>query len=325
MNAPKGRAARAWVPSRGTWRIVIARWLVFLLAAVPGVLAATSGLAGSIGRSPWFEGARSPLDVERTLVALREGSAAGAGALGVGLLVCWVVLQWLTAAAARALDPARSPAPDVRLELFEDGPRLFLRYLRVVAFAAVALLAGAWAIDAAFEAIGDAAARAGASLETRWIDLPLLQVLVNGSWASLVGVAGFWAKIVVAADDRRYIRRLPWTVLRLLARRPVSAVGFHLVCFGSVLVLQASALWSWRQSERTAVWIVLWLLLLFLAAFVWQVRVRAALLVWRGGGLDDLRAVPDAPWGAFRRLRRAPAAAAGADAEVSAAPAAPPG
>ena len=107
---------------------------------------------------------------------------------------------------------------------------------------------------------------------------------------TLIGTFAFWARVITVADSRRKLRRLPLLLLRLFARRPVSALIFQFAAIAVVLFVQAVALWSWRQSGGGLAWLLFWAALLLVASWIWQLRIRAALIVWQR---EDLRVVRD--------------------------------
>ena len=76
--------AEALRPTRGTIRIVGVRWLLWIVAALPGIAAARATLDGAVANRPYFADAPDPLPLPELLGLLGELNAA-VGALLVGL------------------------------------------------------------------------------------------------------------------------------------------------------------------------------------------------------------------------------------------------
>lgn len=301
-----GRASSGWKSAPGTWRIVFARWALYVLAMVPGVMAMSADLKESVSSRPFFHDLGRPLDFLGLQLVLAELPGAGLGLLFFGAFAIWLLQQGWLAGATRLLDPSPKGKLPVRWEMLEEGLRYLARFLRIAALALVATLFLLWAIGAVFSRLSAWAEVHEWSVEASFIDLNLWRLALILFGMTFIGTVAFWAKVISAADDRRYVRRLPWILIRLFVKRPVASLLYQMAVVGLVLGLQASALWSWRQSTGgLMLWLPLWLMLLFLASYVWQARVRSALLVWRGGDMALLRATPDSPWYMFSRGFRA--------------------
>lgn len=296
------RALAGFKPAVGSAQLTAWRFGLYLLAMLPGILVTIGHLRDRVGRRPMFDEMARPLELVGVRQLVSELPGPGLGLLLGGLVAIWILQQLWLAGATRVLDPRRREGGPVRRELLEEGARYLVRYLRVVGLALVAVVVSMTLLRLVFEGLADRAEIEGWSIQRSFIDLPVLRALLTLLVLTLIGTAAFWAKVIVSADDRRYVRRLPWIVLRLFLRRPLATLGFQSTTVLLVLALQAAALWSWRQSGTFLPWLFLWLILLMAAAYVWQARVRAAVLVWRGRDLVRLRAIPDAPFGWWRSV-----------------------
>ena len=63
-------------PTRGTIRIVGLRWVLWIVSALPGVLAARATLESSVTNRPYFTDAADPLPLSHFGAALGELGAA---------------------------------------------------------------------------------------------------------------------------------------------------------------------------------------------------------------------------------------------------------
>ena len=281
------------------WRIVVSRWLLYVAAMLPGWLAMSWQLQDSVGKRPWFHDATLPLNMLDFRLLLSELSGGGLSVLAFGAAFIWLMQLMWQAGAMRLLDPAAQPDfPGV----FGNGRPYLGRFVRVAMFALIAAVLVHIAVKNAHEAFAIRAELEGWSVRRSYISLQLWRLLALFAGLSLVGVFAFWVRVVAVADDRRYLKRIPRIVLRLFLRRPIRALLVQFLAITAVLVLQAVALWNWRQSEGSVVYLLLWAVLLFLAAYVWQLRIQAALAVLNDERLRNLRQVEDRPL-RFRRRR----------------------
>lgn len=260
-------------PVTGTWRVVGARWLLYMLAVLPGMLSLSRHLNDTIGTRPWFHELQPPLETLSTKFVLAE-IGDGVGLLGAGLAIIWLLqLVWL-GGALRVLDPR---APGVQTKVFANGWQYLARFLRIAIFAIIATLILQFIIGKVFDALSARAEINAWPVYSSYITLNMWKVSVIFIALTLVGVIAFWARVIAVADERKDTRRLPWQALKLMRRKPVAALlgQFLLVC--AVLGIQAMALWCWRQSPNGGLWFGLWALLQLLTAYVWQFRIRLAL------------------------------------------------
>jgi hypothetical protein len=83
-------------PAKGTWRVVFARWGLYLLAMLPGLLVLTRELDQSVGLRPYFQELQLPLAVVDLRLLLAELSGSGMAILMLGVMVIWILqLVWL--------------------------------------------------------------------------------------------------------------------------------------------------------------------------------------------------------------------------------------
>lgn len=260
-------------PTQGTLRVVVTRWLLYMVAVLPGMLSLSSHLDETIGKRPWFEDLQVPLDTESAgFVAAQLGD--GIALLGAGAAIIWLLqLVWL-GGSLRVLDPR---APGVQTKVFANGWQYLARFLRIAIFALIVTLLLQFIIGKIFDSLSARAEINAWPVYTSYITLNMWKVSVIFIALTLVGVIAFWARVIAVADERKDTRRLPWQALKLLRRKPVAALlsQFLLVC--AVLVIQTMALWCWRQSPNAGLWFGLWALLQLATAYMWQFRIRLAL------------------------------------------------
>jgi hypothetical protein len=296
-------------PGAGSLRLVAARWMLSILAALPGIAAANAALSESVGTKPWFTEAPHPLPLPQFFGVLDEAGAV-LPILFLGALVAWIFHQMLTAAAIEILDPRRTPGR-VRLwrTLVDSGWRHLLIYLRVSLLALVCLVVGARGVTAVFGRLADRGVVEGWTGQTLIYTLPVVQVLVLLAWAGIVGAFAWWSRVILTQGGRRYVRRMLTVVPRLMWRSPLLGFLLHWFLATASVLIAVVALFSWRQTPGVAHsvaigWLIAWLVLLLVQAAVWQYRLRLLSLTWSLARFDDLRGKPDSSWGLFRRLKQ---------------------
>lgn len=291
------------------WRVVLARWVLYVAAMLPGLLAMSAQLEESVGTRPWFQGATLPLDVLNFRLLMSELSGTGTTLLIAGVLFIWVMqLSW-QAGAMTLLNPS---AITESRKVFANGRPFVGRFIRIAIFALVGLVVVHLVIKHFHNTLSVRAELEGWSVRQSYVSLQLWRLGALFIGLNIVGTFAFWVRVITVADGRRYLRRVPRMVLRLFWRRPLAALLLQIVAISVVLVLQATALWFWRQSSGSAWYLLLWAALLLLAAYVWQLRIQSALAVWNGDRVSDLRRTEDRSW-RWRlpryRVRRAQATA----------------
>jgi len=265
-------------PIPGTWRVVASRWLLYVLAALPGMLALNRHLDETVGVRPWFHDQQLPLDTLATKLLVAE-IGDGVALLAAGAFVIWLLqLAWL-AGSIRVLDPSRL---DIRKKVFSHGWSFLGRFVRIAFFAALVLFGLQWLIGKMFGVLSARAETDAWTIYDSYIVLNQWRVAVVFIAFTLIGIIAFWVRIYVVTQDRRDVRRLPWQVVKLLLQRPVFALlwQFFLIC--AVLSTHAIALLCWRQSPNDELWFGVWALLLLLTAFIWQLRIRSAIAALEG-------------------------------------------
>jgi len=279
-------AANIIRPVAGTWRVILSRWALYVVAMLPGLLAMKRHLEQTVGLRPWFQDVEMPLDMLSLKFVAAELSG-GMSLLMLGAFIVWVLqLVWL-AGAAQILDTSKNYLPR---KIFGNGWSYLGRFVRIAVFSILAIIAFHLALKFLFGSLATRAELEDWSVEKSFFDLNLWRAVITFTALTLIGTFAFWARVITVADSRRKLRRLPLLLLRLFARRPVSALIFQFAAITVVLFVQAVALWSWRQSGGGLAWLVLWAMLLLVASWIWQLRIRAALIIWQR---EDLRVVRD--------------------------------
>ena len=77
-------------PTAGTWRVVLSRWILYVVATIPGLAALTMHLKQTVGVRPWFQDLATPLDMLSLKFLLAELSG-GLPLLMLGALIIWVL------------------------------------------------------------------------------------------------------------------------------------------------------------------------------------------------------------------------------------------
>lgn len=279
-------AANIIRPTAGTWRVVFSRWALYVVALLPGLAAMSSHLKQTVGLRPWFQDVEMPLDMLSFKFVAAELSG-GMPLLMLGALFVWVLqLVWL----AGAVEIFNASRFDVPRKVFANGWPYLGRFVRIAVFAILAIIAFQFALKFLFGSLATRAELEDWTVQKSLFDLNLWRAVMTFTALTLVGTFAFWARVITVADSRRKLRRLPLLLLRLFVRRPVSALIFQFAAIAVVLFVQAVALWSWRQSGGGLAWLVLWAMLLLIASWIWQLRIRAALAIWQR---EDLRVVRD--------------------------------
>jgi len=260
-------------PVSGTWRVVGARWLLYMLAVVPGMLALSKHLDSTIGIRPWFQDLQPPLSTLSAGLAMAELSD-GLALLGAGAAIIWLLqLVWF-GGAVRVLDPR---APGVQTKVYANGWQYLARFIRIAIIALVVTLLLQLLIRKFFAGMSARAETGGWDVYDAFVMLNMWRAGVVFVALTLVGVIAFWMRIIAVVEDRKDTRRLPWQTLKLLVRKPLSAFAAQFLLICAVLLIQALALWCWRQSGSDGLWLGLWVLLQLVTAYVWQYRIRLAL------------------------------------------------
>lgn len=288
----------------GSLKLVFARWLVGIVAMLPGTLAGIDALSSGAAAEPYFSGAPQPFPL---LVFVEfAGRLPGGmwGLLALGAAVAWIVNQWLTVAAVRILDRSSTAAPRVWRAMIDVGTQYLGRYLRVAAFAAAWLLGAVALVNRAFEWLADHGTLAGWSGQTLLLTLPMTRALVLLALASAVGTVGLWCRVIVVHGERHCVRRLHQVVPRLAWRAPVQGILLSMLLSAFSLAAAALVVLAWRQSGVGAIglWLPLWLAVLLGQSYVWHWRIRTCLELANQGLAAAWSTVPDEPWHVFRRL-----------------------
>jgi hypothetical protein len=300
---------QAWLqglrPVAGSFRLIGLRWLLWILSALPGLVAASVALERSIAHRPYFIEAGDPLPFVPLAHLLRSLPGPLWGVLAAGAALAWFGNLLFTAGAVEVLDPNREGGVRVWRSIVDTGTRYLWVYLRVALLALVLLLIGGRVLSLIFEAIDDHGRLVGWPAKTMVLTLPVIRTLLFLCWASIVGALALWCRVLSVTGGRRYVRRLPALALRVWWRRPLQGLIFHVVLALTSLFIGTLVLLAWRQSSSaTAGWVSLWLVVLFLQSFLWHWRLRVCRLVWTDARFDNARIVPDSPWHVLRRLAK---------------------
>lgn len=301
---------RPWIeglrPVTGSFVLIGLRWLLWILTALPGVMAGAAGMAEDGARRPFFTEAARPFPIIELSEWLRDLPGGMFGLLLAGAGLAWLGNQLLTATAVEVFGRSRAEPARVWRTLFDSATRCFWPFLRIAVLAALWAALGSRVLSFVFDRLWQHAKLAGWTGETVIVTLPRTYALLWLLWMSLVGACALWGRVIVAADRRRRVRRLLGIVPRLGWRKPFGGVLLHMLTGNASLLLGAVVLAAWRQSGTTAPgwWIGLWAVVLLLQSCVWHWRLRVCRLMWDDPRLADLRAVPDEPWRWLRRLIR---------------------
>ncbi|ANM30367.1 hypothetical protein ABI59_13485 [Acidobacteria bacterium Mor1] len=284
--------------------MVAGRFLLFAMAAIPGVMMLRGGLTHNIGRSPWFADAPDPLPLQQFLSMSSQVPRQGVGMAMAAALFSLLIGWFLAAGLVDLLARGRRDGEPLSRQVGAAGSLGFLPFLRValLGLAFHGSLAGGTAM--VFERLVDHGYLAGWSGKTLSRDLFWMRIGVTLFAMHLVGVFAFWCRVVIVADKRRYVRRVIGLVLSLSWRAPLRGFAAHLFLGLLLTLADAWLIVAWRQSALpTDRWLAAWLLMLAVASVVWAWRLHAAVLLWTSSRFDDLRSVPDAPFGIVTWLR----------------------
>ncbi len=305
---------RPWIeglrPVPGSVKLMTLRWLLFVVAALPGLAAGIGGIGESLANRPYFVEAPDPLPMFPLFRMLGRLPGSVWGMLVLAAVVAWLGNLLLTAGAVALFGTASDGRPKVWRTVFGAGTQVLWAYLRIALIAVVLAALGARIVGAIAERLLDHGSQAQWTLHAKF----LVQVgrgLATLCWLTLVGVFAWWCRVIVVADERHRVRRLLTVVPRLWRRRPVGALALHFLLALGGLLAGTGVLFAWRQSSAGALgWTLLWLAVLAGLSFLWHWRLRSGRLLWSNPDLVDLRAVPDAPWRLpsrlYAKLRRRP-------------------
>jgi hypothetical protein len=103
------------------------------------------------------------------------------------------------------------------------------------------------------------------------------------------------------------VRRTGLLAFRVFWRHPLRSWGVFTALTLLATLVSGAALVAWRQAEprtpaRALGWVLLWLVTLFVQAFVWAWLVRAGRRLYASDALADLRTKSDEPFGVLGRL-----------------------
>jgi hypothetical protein len=284
-------------------RLFLLRWLSVVLLGVPGFLGAASAIGDSAGRSPFFTESPRPMPIFEILFWGRRIPGLAWAAVAASGLAVWLAGLFLTAGAARVLQPNAAERGSVWRAAIDAGSRAFLPYLRIAACAALAIAAMNVLLRFADRRLTDHAVTAS------WTGQAMLELYAGRgvllfAWATLVGVLAFWSHVLVAADRRRLVRRLIRLVPGVILRRPGRALFAQMAAGTLSLAIGGVTLALWLQTRhaRPLLWLALWVITLAAQSALWLWRVHACSVCWASSELGGLRETPDEPWHVFRRL-----------------------
>ncbi|MGI9200493.1 MAG: hypothetical protein ACR2QL_05510 [Woeseiaceae bacterium] len=259
-------------PTTGTWRVVGARWLLYMLAVLPGMMSLGRHLDDKIGTRPWFHDLQTPLSTLSTKFVVAE-IGGGVALLGAGATIIWLLqLVWL-GGSTLIFDPRK---PQITKNLFANGWQFLARFVRIAIIALVVTLVLQLIVRKVFSGVSSTAEVEGWAVYDAFFTLNLWRASIMFVLLTTVGVIAFWMRIIAVTEDRTDTRRLPWQTLKLLASKPFTAFVLQFLLICAVLGIQAMALWCWRQSPNGGLWFGLWSLMQLATAYIWQLRVRLA-------------------------------------------------
>jgi len=301
--ALKMQVTEALKPVDGTFHLIFGRWLIAILAALPGIVVGGNELSELMGRNSFFSSAPDPLPIVQMAAFVTHIPGSVLGLLAFGLVFSIIANFLLTAAAAKILEPGRTGKPRVWRNMVEVGSLYFWQYLRIAILAIVLLAVGASLIGKLYKLLQDYAEVMRWSGYSRFIIMPLIRVAMVLMWASAVGVFCWWLRVITVADGRRFLRRILPLVFRIWRRQFFQGFLIHWLLIMSSLLISALVLYGWRQSDSAEWgWYVLWLSILLIQVGIWHWRIRIYRLLWAGDKLQDLGTRPDQPWHIWRLM-----------------------
>ncbi len=300
----------AWLegvkPVAGSARLILSRWLLWIVTALPGVMAGIAGIGEGAGRQPYFTEAPRPFPLIELFRFLGRLPGGMWGLLFAGAALAWLGNLMLTAGAVEILRARSGDRVRVWRAAFDAGAARLLPYLRVAVLALLWLVILGALVDQGFDRLRDHARLAGWTGKAAVWDLRAARLGLLLLLGSTVGAGAMWCRVIVAADGRRHVRRLNTLVPRLWLRRPLQGLVLQVLLALASLLVGALVLFGWRQSGAGATWpwVAVWLIVLLAQSWVWHWRLRICCLIWDDPGLDRLRSTPDEPWHVFRKLSR---------------------
>ncbi|UQA61195.1 hypothetical protein [Polyangium aurulentum] len=298
-------------PTRGSLRVVAWRWAFALLTSLPGVLMAVVGVSREAARRPYYTEVRGPMPGYHFARILEESTGILGPAVLVSVLLALIADQFLTAGAISLAHPAR-PEEDRRgvlSTIAQEGLAHLYPFVRTALMGGLLFVLGAGVLVRISSRLGMASERAGNSMLTTAVLLPLSTALLTLLWFSAVGAWVLWCRLITVADGRRTVRRTGLLALAVWRRRPVRALVLPVLLTLAAALLPGAIPIAWRLSAPASgggvlAWAVAWLAALFAQAFVWYWMIRAGRLIYASPDLDALRSSPDTPLGLLVRLRR---------------------
>ena len=286
----------------GSTKLIGLRWLLFVVAALPGLSVGMGAIGESLANRPYFAEAPDPLPLLPLMRMLGRMPGSVWGTLALAAVVAWLGNLLLTAGAVAIFGAPRSGRPRVWRTVFGAGTHALWAYLRIASTALLVAVVGSRVIALIAAGLLDHGRQEMWTMQSQFL-VQAGRGLATLAWLTLVGLFAWWCRVIVVADERRRVRRL-WTVVpRLWWRRPVGAVLLHLLLALATLIAGTGVLFAWRQSAAGGLgWALLWLAVLVALSYVWHWRLRAGRALWSSPDLVDLRAVPDTPWWLARRL-----------------------
>jgi hypothetical protein len=297
---------RPWIEglslAPGSVKLMVLRWLLFVVAALPGLAIGIGTIGKNLANRPYFAEAPDPLPMLPLMRMLGRLPGSVWATLVLAVVVAWLGNLLLTAGAVALFGTATDDRPRVWGTVFKAGTHSLWAYLRIALIALFLAAVGARVIGLIAGHLLEHGQEALWTMRARFL-VQAGRGLATLCWLTLVGIFAWWCRVIVVADQRRRVRRL-WTVVpRLWLRRPVGALALHFLLALGGLLASSSVIFAWRQSSAGALgWTLLWLAVLAGLSWLWHWRLRAGRLLWSSPDLIDLRAVPDLPWRLPRRL-----------------------
>jgi hypothetical protein len=283
--------------------IIAARWVLWIVAMAPAVLGGSAAISTGPAVEPYFASAPQPLGLLQLVELLGRFAPVFSIALFC-VFLGWLGSQLLTAGAITVL---RGPAEDGRRlwrASIDLGMPHLLAYLRIAFVAALWLGLCFWLVNRGISWLADRGELNGWSASTLLWALTVTRAAALVVLGGIVGTCALWCRVLVVIGNRRRVRRLHEIVPRLIARAPLQGLVLQVVLSSVSVIVGAAVLFAWRQSTGgTALWVVVWLLVLLGQAYVWHWRLRI-LCALTEQMRDRWTRVPDEPWRFLRRLWR---------------------
>lgn len=294
---------KRFVFAPGGIRIITMRWGLLVLSSLPGIWMAGLKL-DPFGRQLWFTEAGDPSPFVQSLKLLE---AAGGPKMVAVVFLCMAIAlvghQMLASGAIRILHPKSEGKPRVLKTVAQSGLETLWPYIRIVFWAAVWLGAGVTVVNRIFEFLLDGGKKAGWTMLTMQVTLPMVKAALLLFWANLVGAFAHWCRVLTRVDNRKYVCRTVLLVFKSWRGIPFQGPVLYVCVSIFSSVAGGLTLFAWRQSTVPEVWAAIWGASLFFQCFLWFCLTRAACISAERETIRRIRREPDEPWRVRERFQ----------------------